>query len=326
MAINPEREEILELLQKFRAGEGTPEEEARILAWFQSFDKEELADEAQYKAAADEAAGGAMTALFGARERRIGGRFVFLRAAAVVLLVAGAALLGYRFLSGKAEDVTYREVLTQRGGRKQVTLPDGSSVTVNALSRLRIPSDFGKKDRRIYLEGEAFFDVQHDVNHPFIVHTAQLQTTVLGTSFDVKAYAADKAIEIAVVSGKVKVDKVQGEKAESLYSGITRNQLLAYNTETGAAAVRDEKCDLLAGWTNNSFYFENASIPQIAAALERQFDVHITLKSSARAACRYTLQLKNENISHAMELLSELSGITYEMKGKEIIINPINCW
>lgn len=316
----------MELLQKFRSGKCTPEEEERIEQWFQSFDAEALPDSRQYTVAANDAAEKTMQALFAKPAYRIGNRFAFMRVAAMVLLVAGSALLSYRFLFNKQEKITYSQVVTPRGARKQVTLPDGSVVTVNAQSRLQIPADFGKKQRHIYLDGEAFFDVKSDASHPFIVHSGQLQTTVLGTSFNVKAYSGEKDIAVAVVTGKVKVDKQAADVHTSLHAGITSNQVLQYNTVNGAAAMRNEDCSLLSGWTNNVYYFENASVTQIAAALERQFDVHITLKSAPRSNCRYTLQLKNETIQHALELLSQLSGITYHIKGKEIIINPVNCW
>lgn len=322
MHTSSDKAEILSLLKKYRAGDTTPEETARIREWFDSF--EELPDDPAFTDAANDAALEALERMFHPKVKvRVLPRI--LKVAAVFILVCTSVLFIYKQLHQAPAPVTYALLQAGKGERKKITLPDGSIVTINANTQLRIPSDFGVRDRVLGLTGEAVFDVAQNNAKPFIVRSGNLQTVVLGTSFNVKAYPDEKDVEIAVLTGKVRIEKKAAAQTTVLSAGLTKDQILTYNEENNALNIGTGKANEIAAWQNNVFYFEQASIPEIAAVLERQYNIHITLTGQARHNCKYTLQLKNETIENAMKLLSQLSGVTYQINHNEIKINTASC-
>jgi transmembrane sensor len=314
MGTSSDKAAILALLKKYRAGQCTPEEIIRIQDWFHSFDNE-LEDDPAYTIAANEAA---VKVLRSIKTKR----YLPLMRVAAILIVGLTGLLSFlRYYKPAPAVITYAEINVEKGKRKKITLPDGTVVTMNALSVLRIPSNFGKQTRELSLTGEGVFDVKSDENKPFIIHTGKLKTTVLGTSFDIKAYPGEKDIQVAVLTGKVRVERDQ----EILAEGITHNQVLTYNEQRNEHTLKMANAAEIAAWQANRFYFQQATIKEIAAVLERQYNISISLSGSMKRSCRYTLQLKNETIENAMHLLSQLSGITYRINNNEIKINTASC-
>ncbi|SFW81683.1 FecR family protein [Chitinophaga sancti] len=322
MDTSSDKAAIISLLKKYRAGAATPEEAARIREWFDSF--EALQDDPALTDAANDAALEALERMFHPKVKvRVLPRI--LKIAAVLILVCTAFLFIYKQLHQSPVPITYASLQAGKGARKKITLPDGSIVTINANSELRIPSNFGVNDRVLELTGEAVFDVAKNNAKPFIVRSGNLQTVVLGTSFNVKAYPGDNDVQIAVLTGKVRIEKKAATQTTVLSAGLTKDQVLTYNATKDSLNIGTGKSAEIAAWQNNVFYFEKAGIAEIAAVLERQYNIHITLTGPAKSNCRYTLQLKNETIENAMRLLAELSGITYQIDHNEIKINSASC-
>ncbi|RFM33194.1 FecR family protein [Chitinophaga silvisoli] len=322
MHTSSDKAAILSLLKKYRAGEATPEEAARVREWFDSF--EELPDNPAFTDAANDAALEALERMFPPKVKvRVLPRI--LKVAAVFILICTSVLFIYQQLHQRPVPITYALLQAGKAERKKITLPDGSIVTINANTQLRIPSNFGVNDRVIEMSGEAVFDVAQQQAKPFIVHSGNLQTVVLGTSFNVKAYPGENEVEIAVLTGKVRIEKKVATQTAVLSAGLTKDQVLRYNEAKDSLDIGICKAGQIAAWQNYNYYFEKASIPEIAAVLERQYKIHITLTGPAKYNCKYTLQLKNETIENAMRLLSQLSGISYQINQNEIKINTTSC-
>jgi ferric-dicitrate binding protein FerR (iron transport regulator) len=316
-----DKDALLALLEKYRAGQCTPEEAARIQAWFDSF--EELPDTGEIKTAADEAVVNTMHTLFPRRGAFI--RYIMLSAAAVLVVAITSLLFIYRFYMKAPVPVTYSYVTTKKGERKKLTLPDGSTLTMNAGSTLRIPSNFGDTARELVFTGQGTFDIQQDSKQPFVVYTGNVRTVVLGTAFDVKAYPGDKALQVAVLSGKVRIEKQEQGHTAILAPGVTKDQLLSYEAGSGRHELKHCNAAEIAGWQQNRLFFDQASLEEIAAVLERQYNTHITLAGKAKHNCRYTIQLKNEPLDKALLLIQQLSGISYIVNNNEIKINIASC-
>jgi ferric-dicitrate binding protein FerR (iron transport regulator) len=314
MGTSSDKAAILALLKKYRSGQATPEEIKRIHDWFHSFDNE-LQDDPAFTIAANEAALNILRAVKPARYLPL------MRVAAVVIVGLTGLLSFLKYYKHTPAPVTWAEIIVEKGKRKKIALPDGTVVTMNALSVLKIPSNFGRETRELALSGEGVFDVKSDESKPFIIHTGKLKTTVLGTSFDIKAYPGEKNIQIAVLTGKVRVERDNKMLAE----GITHNQVLTWNEQQNEHTLKMANAAEIADWQANRFYFQKATINEIAAVLERQYNISITLSGNMKRTCRYTLQLKNETIENAMHLLSQLSGITYRINNNEIKINTASC-
>jgi transmembrane sensor len=128
-------------------------------------------------------------------------------AAAVLLLMLGGYGIFHHYYSGRhaGNDLAWQEKYTERKTLSKMILADGSSVTLNADSRLKYPASFDGPTREVYLTGEAFFDIQKDPDHPFIIHTDKMIIRVLGTSFNVKSYPGDASMETTLLQGSVEV-------------------------------------------------------------------------------------------------------------------------
>jgi ferric-dicitrate binding protein FerR (iron transport regulator) len=168
------------------------------------------------------------------------------------------------------------------------------------------------------LRGEAYFDVAHDASKPFIIHTGNVITQVLGTAFNVKAYGSSE-LDVTVSHGKVSV----GLKNRQL-GVLTANRGLSYNSRknltrqyyTNAAKVR---------WMYGDLIFDNTNIEEAAKTLERWYNIKITVSDPKVKACRFTASfLNHENIDQVLKVLSELTQFTYSQQGKSFTIRAQN--
>ena len=140
--------------------------------------------------------------------------------------------------SGLSQDVVYNKLSVPKGGEYRIELEDGTKVWINSASRLRYPVVFSGNIREVYLEGEAYFEVQREGDRPFIVHSGEQKVTVLGTSFGISCYASEANDYTTLVSGKVKVDFERGKQSFVLEPGMQ----VAYNKESGM--VRERRVDV----------------------------------------------------------------------------------
>jgi transmembrane sensor len=127
-------------------------------------------------------------------------------AAALALVLGGVGML-HHYRSGREESeaLSWQEKYTPRNIRSRMVLTDGSSVTLNSDSRLKYPANFAGPSREVYLTGEAYFTIQKDPEHPFIIHTNKMTIRVLGTSFNVRCYPDDDAMEATLIQGSIEV-------------------------------------------------------------------------------------------------------------------------
>jgi len=260
-------------------------------------------------------------------------------AVAASVLIAGVAIWGIwsnRWQRLSKQDLLVSEVLTKHGSRSKVTLPDNSIVWLNVGSKLNY--DYGKSDsREVILEGEAFFDVQKDEKRPFLIHTRKMDITVLGTSFNVRAYREDKTVETSLIQGKVEVT-IKGDKPKKII--LTPNQKIVLpNQEITITApsnalstgkehyllseVRVNPQDSLVAetaWKENYLIFNNERFEDIAIKMERWFDVNIVFQDSSVKNYRFTGTFTNETVEQTLDALEFSSRFHYQIDKKKVII------
>lgn len=212
------------------------------------------------------------------------------------------------------EGIQYIEKVVGKGQKLIVFLEDGSKVKINAESKLRIPQHFAAGKRNVYLEGEAFFEVAKDTTRPFIIHTRHYQTTVLGTSFNIKAYPGEEAIKVAVATGKVMVeDSLTADSVE-----------LAPNQMAICRQRQIEKTSYKAGeelaWKDDILVFKNADIRALARELERWYGVKIELRNTENIEKQFTGRFQDESLETILKGTGFALNFEYEIKGKNIII------
>ena len=164
----------------------------------------------------------------------------------------------------------YHELIIPRGGEYDIVLEDGTHVWLNADSKLRYPVAFSGKERRVYLEGEAYFDVTKNNSKPFIVETDLGNVKVYGTEFNVKRYQEDKQLKTTLIEGSIgfSSDKITERKLKPGYQLSLAEG--AKNPEIKQVKVYNE-----VAWRNKQFNFENETLEEIARDLERWYDVRI---------------------------------------------------
>ncbi len=318
------KSKIKQLFERYQSGTATPQERELVERWFDSHNHTpEIKREIDPSVFEDLDA--RMNALlYPVKVRTL--NFRWLQVAAVFLVMGVAGILVRHNYSAKNQlPATFTEITAVKGIKKEITLKDGTTVFLNSGSSVFVSSDFGVNNRTVKLTGEAFFHVHRDVTKPFIIHTGKLATTVLGTSFDVDAYPEDDHVKVTVATGKVKVEGTDKAGQHHLFAkSLTHNQALVYNKIKDTHMIKISNADSISSWRSNHLIFDNASYPEIARTLSRWYGLDVELGTTAENPKRYTLSFYNERVDKVLHVLSNLTGMTYTIQGKKVIINPQN--
>lgn len=318
MAQLTEQQKALALLKKYQSGQCTPEEAELVERWYDSFKNAKIG--ANDQSVIDEATQNIILQTW--PNRHSAGRMLSMRvwisiAASVIIGISVVATILLR--ENTLPPANNKVYLTGKGQRKQIVLPDGSSVTLNVASRLKLES-FSKNTRVVSLAGEAFFTVAKDRRHPFIVRTEKIQTHVLGTSFNIFAYADEPVVRIAVATGKVQVE-ASGHPGQVLGSSMTANHLFTYNKANGSHTLAKADAGKSDAWLSHHLCFSKATLSEIARALERTFNTPVSLSGTPAETAHYTVKFDHENLDKILKQLSELTGAGYHRTQNGIIIS-----
>jgi transmembrane sensor len=238
--------------------------------------------------------------------------------AASVLVVCAAGWFSYKNIFYKTTADAFAVVSNPNGKRSKLTLPDGSIAYLAGGSTLKYTKNFGGDKRELSLNGEAFFDVVHRVDKPFVVKSGEISTVVLGTSFNVKAYGADDRVIITVNTGKVGVMANVNGKSQ-LVKYLTPDDQININTQTGLFAFNKTNAADMSAWISNNLIFYNTSLKDIASVMERQYGVKIDFTEPELSSVRLTTRLMNLPLEQAMDNLTALSGLGLYAKRKTSI-------
>ncbi|MDR1273047.1 MAG: FecR domain-containing protein [Odoribacteraceae bacterium] len=202
-----------------------------------------------------------------------------------------------------------------RGGEYKVELPDGSRVWLNSESRLVYPSRFEGDTRRVYLNGEAYFEVRRDEAHPFIVTVDACDVRVLGTAFNVARYTGDRHVVTTVVSGSVEVSA--GGASERLLAG----QQCLYDPGASTMTLRAVDATRVASWKNGLFIFDDVSIEEIARQIARWYDVDARFADDAARAASFTGAMERYRpASYIVRLLNETNTVECHLENDRALI------
>ena len=204
---------------------------------------------------------------------------------------------------------------TPAGAKMKLVLPDRTRVTLNSQSSITYPAQFGSQERVVHFFGEAFFDVQPEPERPFLILTENLETRVLGTSFNICAYPGDKINKVAVSHGMVKVIGQTGEQVV-----LAENEMAVLNFEK--ATIRRGLFDSLeeTGWKDGTLYFRNVPLEEVFGRLEKWFDVKIYCSGDVRLTDIYSGEYSNESLDNILKGISFTSGLNYEIGDKIVNI------
>lgn len=237
------------------------------------------------------------------------------KAAAVIIILLAVGSLFWIYINSQKvpllNEPVYNEVYAMFGTRSSIILGDGTVVWLNAGSSLKYPDKFTQKERQVYLKGEAYFEVKSDVSRPFIVKTSNLLIKATGTKFNVLNYDSNPVSEVALFSGNVSVNKVDGRKDSQLISELKPNQYLIYNKQTGIKTVTNEDVYKYFAWKDGKLIFRNDPLSEVVKKIGMIFNVDIELQDTTLQNYRYRATFQEESFEEILRLLKLSSPIDY---------------
>lgn len=250
-------------------------------------------------------------------------RWHALVAAAALLTFLFAGVYWYRLDQQKSHELlvvqpAYRIIETQAGERKQVALPDGSTVLLDARSILRIDTQqYGKQWRRVeLLSGEAFFSVEKDSSRAFIVQAGALQTRVLGTSFNIQAYPEMPEQVISVYTGKVQV--LHGEHVLGI---IQRGEQIRFEKERANSDIETFNLDQANSWTTGRNILRQASFEELALSVRNNYGVILKAGDSRIVRQRYSIAIQERvPLADALSAICAIHNNRVRKEGDTVVI------
>ncbi len=226
-------------------------------------------------------------------------------------------------ITESSSEIKMNEVVIPFGKKSELLLADGTKVWLNAGSRLAFPVSFTQKNREVYLEGEAYFEVTKNELQPFIVHAADLNITVLGTHFDISAYQTDKDIKTILIEGSVTVSRSNifgfGENEVLLKP----NQIASFNKKDNSIKVFDDpNVGFYISWTQGWMQFSHESLKSVFDKLERYYSVKIIVPQDfpSSEVISGKLDLK-ESVEDVMKIVEDVAKIDYRINKNEIFVD-----
>ncbi|HEY9257201.1 FecR family protein [Chitinophaga sp.] len=338
-------EQIKILLERYNQGSCSPEEAAIVDQWFENINRHQSTyiEEKELDRELDQIKSQLNQHIQPAPQvRRMNARYWYAAAAAAVLIAAGlfwfnqspnthpatgtipAPLAAHE--SNRVIRNGFVEISTLKGHKESIVLEDGSTMELNAGSKVRYPEHFGDSSRTIFLEeGEAFFNVAADPRRRFVVNAGELATTALGTSFNIRAYASEQKVVVALVSGKVKVDQLNSNHLANTSSLILLpSEQLSYD-RVSLSLVKSifNKPEEITGWQQGYLIFKDAPYNEVVTGIENRYGVTV-MNESDKKEWNYNGSFKNENLNEVMDIISLAKSLSYTIKNDTVYLQNKN--
>lgn len=299
-----------DLLKRYLGGDLSADEKRLVDRWYESLDQ--VSDNI-FPSVKNTVRKRTLNRIFPKRIHKL--TFAISSVAAVLLLLFVVYAL-FRSLAPRTIVAQNHVVQTGKGERKKITLLDGSTVWLNAESSLSFAPNFGKKHRNLKLVGEAFFEVGPKRDCPFIIYAAGIKTSVLGTSFNVKAYPNYRQVKVAVSSGKVQVADLTATGQENQRFLLTKGQVLNYSLVQCKATLHVENPSDQSLWLSNKLFIDHYNLHEIALELSRYYKMPVKTSRGSAAGDHYTIALGQVALPEALKILSSLTKVNmYEKDG-----------
>lgn len=226
---------------------------------------------------------------------------------------------------GKVADanVLYHTLKVPYGKRFKLILSDGTTVSLNSGTTFRYPEQFSINGKRqVYLTGEAFFEVAKDKQHPFIVNANQAAIEVLGTKFNVSAYAENSTVNSTLVEGSIRMSETKNSKNSVL---LIPNQMATWNSNSKKITSKQVDTNLYSAWTKGELAFKDTPFYIIAKIIQRTYDVEIINKNSDLAKQNFTgtIKISESSVENILDLLKHDTPFNYSIKQNTVTITNI---
>ncbi len=232
---------------------------------------------------------------------------------AVLLVIGSGSLWVHKYFIAPPVAAMIR-VEAPPGEKSKVVLPDGTLVWLNSLTILHYDA---VHPRRAVLDGEAYFEVVKDPEHPFEVSTASgLKVIVLGTKFNLRSFSNERYVEATLEEGIITVTGIHSEKPVTLRPG----QQASYDTASKSLKVRNVSAEACSIWKNNELRFRDVSFRELVPLIERWYGVKITLGPGIGKEDRFTMTIKTESLRELLKMMQLTSNFSYGINGEKVTI------
>lgn len=254
-------------------------------------------------------------------EFKNGWKYIGKIAAAVTLLLVFIASI--KFVDNITEKQTPEKPIVFKqnplGQKSTIKLPDGSTVWLNAQSSISYPEYFENKERRITLQGEAFFNIVKNKNRPFVVETQNMNISVLGTKFNVKAFPKECETNVSLVEGKVKVDKFKSSIDEESII-LTPGEELEYNVKSGKIKKQRFDIEYVTAWKDGTLILKNDSFSSFVQKIQRWYGVEVKVVGEPSDNFIVTGKFQNENMENVLRALQFSRDFNFTIEDKLLTI------
>ena len=237
-----------------------------------------------------------------------------LKYAAVILVIAGAGGIYVSRMYDKFL-LTGNTITVPAGQHIDVQLPDGTKVWLNASSRLTYPETFDRRERRVTLEGEAYFEVAKNKDKRFIVCCNDLEIEALGTTFDVKGYGDDLSVTTLLAEGSVRVSNKANTTLLKPGEKVEYHKNKQTFTKSPISDLRE-----IDFWRNNMLIFNSSSLAEIATTLERMYGVKVVFDSEKLKNVLFSGTIRNSSLHNVFYIISLTYPLTYKLEGDTVKI------
>lgn len=213
----------------------------------------------------------------------------------------------------------YMTSIAPVGSVSQTILPDGTMIYLNAGSEIKYDVNTKNRQREVFIDGEAWFDVERNEKKPFIVHTPYYDVKVLGTKFNVKTYQDEETVVTTLEEGSIQVLSTEQFKLQQDIV-LKPGEQLSYNKTNRELYIENVDTRLFTSWKDNKLIFLNMSFGDLIKLLERKFGVDIEVSDKTILDEHYTGTIKNETILEILNIIQHTHPIKYEINGQKIII------
>lgn len=280
----------------------------------------------------------------------------FLRIVAFIIVSFGLGFTAKNLLIKRSTDslITCQEITVPIGSQTTVLLPDQSVVILNAGSKIRYYSNFGVKDREVWLQGEGYFTVAKNKEKTFIVRAGSLVIKALGTKFNVKAYPLENTIETALIEGKVKVERLQNDNLkhksvaglgillpneyiiytkdkvenninflsilQTPYNELDRASDLDISHLTNISFIKNIDLQSIISWKEKRWLIKRERLDKLAILLERKYGVKIIFQNESLKSLRFSGTIEDESIDQVIKAVSLSSAVLYKIEGRNIYL------
>lgn len=238
-------------------------------------------------------------------------------AVASILMLLASAFYYFSASSIKDPDIIYQQLCVAKGESEEVILPDGTVVFINSDSKLKYQENFGETSREVFLEGEAWFDVSHNEDKPFIVHTQENDIRVLGTAFNVYAYPDENIFRTSLERGKISLAHNNGKEIELK---VNQTYVLLKNTNE-ITLCESANVEVYSAWKNGDIVFKNHKFTEILKTLERTHNLTFILQNKNVGKCNYTgCFTTKDDINSILAVIKLPTPFEYEIHKDTVII------